>query len=177
MQTRNFLRRFIAVVSVVGTVVLTGGFADARPEAPGELQEAAGMKCVPLCTMCHSGNPGTKGNLDLKNRPLGTPLFVAINSESDIKPAYNMWAAANPPLAALVKNGQEPGTKQDVCGPTYGCAVRIEKEAAAPRDFGGPLFVVGAVVVGVLRRRKNRQQVHTSHDTSWCRLEDQLPIV
>jgi MYXO-CTERM domain-containing protein len=156
MQTTNSLRRFIAGFSVAGAVLLTGGFAEARPEAPGELQEAAGMKCVPLCTMCHSGNPGTKGNWDPANRPLAQALFAPINSESDLKPAYDMWATMNPTLAALVKNGQEPKSGQDVCGPTYGCAVRIEKEAAAPRDFGGPLFVVGAVVLGGLLRRRRK---------------------
>lgn len=156
MQTTNSLRRFIAGISFVGAVLLTSGFAAARPEAPGELQDAAGMKCVPLCTMCHSGNPGTKGNWDPTHRPLALTLNSPISQEKDIKPVYDSWAAANPTLAALVKNGQEPGSGQDVCGPTYGCAVRIEKEAAAPRDFGGPLFVVGAVVLGGLLRRRRK---------------------
>lgn len=155
MHTINFLRRLLAGLSVAGTVALVSGHANARPEAPGELQEAAGMRCVPLCTMCHSGNPGTKSNWDPTRRPLALALNGAISTETDIKPAYNDWKAMHQDLDALVKNGQEPGSGQDVCGPTYGCAVRIEKEAAAPRDFGGPLLVVGAMVVGgLLRRRK-----------------------
>lgn len=153
MQTTNSLRRFIAGVSLVGAVLLSS-LAEARPEVPGELQEAAGMKCVPLCTMCHTTNPGQAGNWTMK--PLGITLYAEIKAEKDIKAHYDMWAAMNPSLAAMVKNGQEPGSGQDVCGPTYGCAVRIEKEAAAPRDFGGPLFVVGAVVLGGLLRRRRK---------------------
>ena len=115
------------------------------------------MRCVPLCTMCHTTNPGVKDNW-VKPTGLGPPLVGPITAQTSIKDAYNAWAAANPEKAALVKNGQEPGTGQDVCGPTYGCAVRIEKEAAAPRDFGGPLFVVGAMVVGGLLRRRKAQR-------------------
>lgn len=153
MQTTNSLRRFIAGISFVGAVLLTSGFAAARPEAPGELQDAAGMKCVPLCTMCHQTNPGNATNW---TKLLGRTLYGDIKAERDIKASYASWAQTNPQGAERVKNGQEPETGVDVCGPTYGCAVRIEKEAAAPRDFGGPLFVVGAVVLGGLLRRRRK---------------------
>lgn len=153
MYPTNILRRYLPYVALVGALTFSARSATARPEAPGQLQEAADMKCVPLCTMCHQTNPGDKTNW---NKPLGAALRTPISSQQDIKPAYDAWAALNPQLAALVKNGQEPGTGQDVCGPTYGCAVRIEKEAAAPRDFGGPLLVVGAMVVGGLVRRRRR---------------------
>lgn len=145
--------RLFACISFVGALVLSAGSALARPEVPGQLQAAANMRCVPLCTMCHLTNPGQAGNF---TKPLGVAMVAPVTAQVDIKPAYEAWAAAHPDLAKLVQNGQEPGSGEDVCGPTYGCAVRMEKEAAAPRDFTGPLWVVGAMVVGgLLRRRKH----------------------
>jgi MYXO-CTERM domain-containing protein len=147
--------RFLSRIALTGAVLLTAGSALARPEVPGELQAAANMQCVPLCTMCHSGNPGTKANWDPANKPLGGALLTPINSQSDIKDAYLGWAAMNPADAAKVQKGIEPKSGVDVCGPTYGCAVHVAKEAAAPRDFTGPLWALGAVIAGgVLRRRR-----------------------
>jgi MYXO-CTERM domain-containing protein len=151
--TKSFRR--LSRISLAGLVLLTAGSALARPEAPGQLQEAANMQCVPLCTMCHSGNPGTLSNWDPAGRPVGLALNVPISSQTDIKPAYNAWAMANLADAAKVQKGIEPRSGADVCGPTYGCAVHVAKEAAAPRDFTGPLFALGAVIAGgILRRRR-----------------------
>ena len=82
-------------------------------------------------------------------------LFVDINAEKDIKATYQAWAMMNPADAAKVQKGIEPKTNVDVCGPTYGCAVHVAKEAAAPRDFTGPLWALGVIVTaGILRRRR-----------------------
>jgi MYXO-CTERM domain-containing protein len=140
-------------ISIAGLVLLTAGSALARPEAPGQLQAAANMQCVPLCTMCHQTNPGQADNW---TKPVGIPLFAPIKAQQDIKPAYDAWAAMNPALAALVTKGIEPGSGADVCGPTYGCAVHVAKEAAAPRDFTGPLFALGAVIAGAILRRHRK---------------------
>lgn len=149
--TKSF--RHLSRVSIAGIVLLTAGSALARPEVPGELQAAANMQCVPLCTMCHLTNPGQATNWTSK--PLGLALSVPIAAQTDIKPAYIGWAMTNPNLAALVTKGIEPGSGADVCGPTYGCAVHVAKEAAAPRDFAGPLWALGAVIAGgILRRRR-----------------------
>lgn len=153
MHLFKSFHRFWAGISLAGIVLLATGSAAARPEVPGELQEAANMQCVPMCTMCHATNPGVKSNF---GKTLGGVLLLPINNQQDIKPAYTAWAAANPALAAKVQKGIEPSTGVDVCGPTYGCAVRVEKEAAAPRDFSGPLWVVGAVVAGGLLRRRRK---------------------
>jgi MYXO-CTERM domain-containing protein len=152
--TKSFRR--MSRISLAGLVLLTAGSALARPEAPGQLQEAANMQCVPLCTMCHSGNPGTKANWDPAGRPLALTLNAPISSQTDIKPAYDMWAMMNPADADKVRRGIEPRSGADVCGPTYGCAVHIAKEAAAPRDFTGPLFALGAMIVGGILRRRRR---------------------
>ena len=151
--TKSF--RHFSRVSLTGLVLLTAGSALARPEVPGELQAAANMQCVPLCTMCHASNPGNNTNWATTGKTLINVLLAPISSQSDIKPAYDAWAAANPLDAAKVQKGIEPKTGVDVCGPTYGCAVHVAKEAAAPRDFTGPLLALGAVIAGgILRRRR-----------------------
>jgi MYXO-CTERM domain-containing protein len=148
--TKSFRR--MSRISLAGLVLLTAGSALARPEAPGQLQAAANMQCVPLCTMCHATNPGLKTNF---GKTLGVALLLPILNQTDIKPAYDAWAMANLADAAKVQKGIEPSTNVDVCGPTYGCAVHVAKEAAAPRDFTGPLFALGAVIAGgILRRRR-----------------------
>jgi hypothetical protein len=151
--TKSFRR--LSRVSITGLVLLTAGSALARPEVPGQLQEAADMQCVPLCTMCHQTNPGTIDNW--MGKPLGGILFGEIKTQTDITAHYRSWAAdpLNAEAAAKIKKGIEPSTNADVCGPTYGCAVHIAKEVAAPRDFTGPLVALGAVIAGgILRRRR-----------------------
>lgn len=146
--------RLFSRISIAALVLLTSGSALARPEAPGWLMEAAGMECVPLCTMCHLTNPGVADNWAQK--PLGAALFAPINAQTDIKPTYNAWALMYPMEAAKVKAGIEPKTGEDVCGPTYGCAVpMVAKHPARPRDYTAAIWVVGAMVVGgILRRRR-----------------------
>jgi len=160
MHPSKSIRRFLASIPLAGIVVLAASSAAARPEAPGELQAAANMQCVPLCTMCHTTNPGQVNNW-VATRSLVQALVTPIKAEADIKPAYGAWAQMNPALASLVQRGIEPTSGADVCGPTYGCAVRVEKEAAAPRDFSGPLWVVGAVVAGAVLRRRRRKPAVT----------------
>jgi len=152
MHLPKSFRRFYSRISLTGIVLLTTGSALARPEVPGELQKAANMQCVPLCTMCHLTNPGEPTNW---TKPVGAALYPAIKPQTDIKPLYDTWAMMNPADAAKVQKGIEPGSGVDVCGPTYGCAVHVAKEAAAPRDFTGPLWALGVVVMaGILRRRR-----------------------
>jgi MYXO-CTERM domain-containing protein len=154
--TKSFRR--LSRLSLTALVLLSAGSALARPEVPGQLQEAADMQCVPLCTMCHATNPGLADNWATGGKTLiSSPLLAAITNRTDLKPVYAAWAAdpMNRDAAAKIQRGIEPSTNVDVCGPTYGCAVHIAKEAAAPRDFTGPLFALGAVIAGgILRRRR-----------------------
>jgi MYXO-CTERM domain-containing protein len=153
MYLPKSLPLLLSRISLGGAVLLTTVSSLARPEAPGQIQKVANMDCVPLCTLCHLTNPGEAGNF---TKPLGLALVAPIQAQKDITDAYNTWAAANPVAAEKLKQGEEPGSHANVCGPTYGCAVHVAKEAAAPRDFAGPLWVVGAVVAGgLLRRRKS----------------------
>ncbi len=155
MHFQKSLSRFLTHISLTGVALLTTSSALARPELPGQLQEVANMQCVPLCTMCHATNPGVQSNW-VPTKTLAALLSSEITQQQDIKPKYDSWKAMNPALAALVQKGIEPSTMVDVCGPTYGCAIRVEKEAAAPRDFTGPLWVVGAIVAGGLLRRRRK---------------------
>lgn len=147
--------RLLACIALSTAAELTTAVAAARPEAPGELQQAAGMKCVPLCTMCHTSNPGVRSNVD-PNKPVANALLIPIASQSDITPAWNTYAQANPAAAALVKDGKEPSTGQDVCGPIYGCAVHVENEATWQRDYTAPIVALGAIALAAFVRRRKR---------------------
>lgn len=143
------------VFSLLGTPT-----ARASEVFPGALQEAAGIECVPVCLMCHTSNPGSATTWQA--RPLALALYANGASKGDVdslKAAYKKFEAdpANAAAVADVKAGREPGTHMNVCGPVYGCSTHVAQQAAAPRDFSGPLWVVGAVVAGgLLRRRKPR---------------------
>ncbi len=127
------------------------------------------MQCVPLCTMCHTSNPGNNATWQKKMLPLaldsqskmvgGVPTkIVKAGDAASLKEAYKQYAAtADKAILDKIQKGQQPQTGEDVCGPTYGCAVRVEKEAAAPRDFTGPLWIVGAVMAGGILRRRRRK--------------------
>ena len=165
MNTSNSVRSLWLGVALVGITSLSSAPARASEVFPGALQEAADMQCVPLCTMCHTSNPGNAQTWSAKKLPGALATATNAQMEAILKPgdaaslraAYAVYAA-NPDNAgnvANIKKGIDPQYLTNVCGPTYGCAVRIEKEAAAPRDFSGPLWIVGAVVAGgILRRRR-----------------------
>jgi MYXO-CTERM domain-containing protein len=156
MNSLTSFHRLFSSVALSGLMLLTSGSVLARPEIPGQIQAVADMQCVPLCTLCHATNPGEKTNW---SKPLGAALYAPINMQEDITTAYKAWAAANPAKAADLKLGKEPGSGLDICGPTYGCAVHVAKEAAAPRDFTGPLWAVGAMVTAGLLRRRRKSSV------------------
>lgn len=166
MQTLQSFRSLLLVVAVLGTVAISSE-AQASPVFPGALQEAANMECVPLCTMCHAANPGTATTWVAKelgrslkgivnpNNPMETLLKAG--DEESLKAAFKVYAStALPATLAEIQKGIEPGTKEDVCGPTYGCAIpMIAKQPARPRDYTAALWVVSAMVVGgILRRRR-----------------------
>jgi len=155
------MRRRTIPALVLGLTALWSTQARASEVFPGALQEAADMDCVPVCTMCHLGTPG----LTTWTQPLGLALKGRGLKQRDtdsLKAAYSAYAKdPTTPAAALanVKAGRDPVTGADVCGPTYGCGAHVAKEAAAPRDFTGPLWVVGAMVASVLLRRRRKPHV------------------
>lgn len=158
MSAPKPLRAFV-FTAVAGAIGLLSGSALAEPEFPGALQEAADMTCVPLCTMCHLTNPGQATNFA---RPLASALLqggLVAGDPDSIKVAWDKYKTMNPDGAAKVVRGISPGFSpaddQDVCGPVYGCAIPSAKPVKATPDYTGVIWVVGAVAVGaVLRRRK-----------------------
>jgi MYXO-CTERM domain-containing protein len=161
------VRNLLGLVGLA-CVTLWEAPAAASEVFPGALQEAADMQCVPLCTMCHTSNPGTATTWPFKLLPKalntqtkmvnGTPVRILKQGNADsLKEAYAAYAkTASAAELADIKAGREPETHADVCGPTYGCGAHVARQAAAPRDFTGALWVVGAVVAGGLLRRRRR---------------------
>jgi len=155
------MRRTTIPTLVLGLAALWSAPARASEVFPGALQEAADMQCVPVCLMCHTTNPGTATSF---GKPLAGALIGRGLKKGDVnslKVAYKAYAAdpANAAAVADIKAGREPSEHLDVCGPTYGCGAHVAKEAAAPRDFTGPLWIVGAVVAGGLLRRRRKPHV------------------
>jgi hypothetical protein len=129
--------------------------AQAEPEFPGAIFDAADMKCVPTCTLCHTSNPGTASTWQAKM--LGPTLLqsgLAPGDPDTMNAAFKKYAAMHTAEAAKIKQGIDPQTNADVCGPTYGCGAHIAQHAP-PRDSTAPLWILGAALVGgLLRRRK-----------------------
>ena len=144
---------------LLGLVALWSTPAQASEVFPGALQEAADMQCVPVCLMCHTTNPGTAGTWAMKPLPVALVQGGMKKGDADsLMKAYRAYAAnpANAAAVADIKAGREPGAHVDVCGPTYGCAVpMVAKQPARSRDYTAALWVVSAMVVGgILRRRR-----------------------
>jgi uncharacterized protein (TIGR03382 family) len=155
-RSSNTLRQLLSGVAlcVAGTWC---GRVHAEEEFPGALFEAANMQCVPTCLMCHTVNPGTANTYTKK---LGGDLNAIGGFEKGggdvegLKAAYATWAEANPILAAEVTRGIEPGLKEDVCGPVYGCGATF----ARTRAGATPVAVTGVfallAMLWLARRRR-----------------------
>ncbi len=62
---------------------------------------------------------------------------------------------ANAAHLMALQQGLDPDNGVSLCGPTYGCGAHVAKKAP-PSDLSAPLWVVGAMLVGgLLRRRKS----------------------
>jgi hypothetical protein len=169
MQTSLSFRSLWLGVAVLGLVAVSSREAHASPVFPGALQEAADMECVPLCTMCHTVNPGTAGTW---TQPVGIGVkgatvpgsnppipILKIGDEESLKAAFKVYSTSpgvDAATLAKIKQGIEPKSGQNVCGPIYGCAIPlVAKHPARSRDYTAALWVVSAMVVGgILRRRR-----------------------
>ena len=155
MSKLNSFRSGCVCLAIVGGV-LDASPARAEPEFPGAIFDAADMKCVPTCTLCHTTNPGTATTWQAKM--LGPTLVGAglkAGEPDSMNAAFKAYAAIHATEVAKIKQGIDPQTGANVCGPTYGCGAHIARQT--PNDNLSPLFIVGAMVVGgLLRRRRSR---------------------
>jgi hypothetical protein len=156
MSNLKSFRRGWLCLAILGSA-LRASPALAEPEFPGAIFDAADMKCVPTCTLCHTTNPGTATTWQAKM--LGPTLVGAGLKAGDpdtMNAAFKTYAATHATEVAKIKQGIDPQTGANVCGPTYGCGAHIVRRSPS-NDNGGPLFIVGAMVVGgLLRRRRSR---------------------
>jgi hypothetical protein len=135
---------------------------------PAAMQEAAGMPCAPSCVLCHGKTPGDATSFFVRKFP--QDVFQPANGglpkagpdgvptvKSDFA-TYASKQATDPEIARVVaalKDGIDPQTGDDLCGPVYGCGASTIAKKAPPQDLSAPLWIVGAVAVaGLLRRRK-----------------------
>jgi hypothetical protein len=161
MHILSKAQTLVLAIAAAGVVALVPLRAQASEEFPGAIQEAAGMPCAPSCTLCHGITPGTATTF--MNKELGKTLFsidpmhpVGPKDVAGLKAAYAKYAMipGNALKVAALKEGKDPQTGEGLCGPTYGCGAHVAKKAP-PSDFSAPLWVVGAMVLGgLLRRRK-----------------------
>jgi hypothetical protein len=163
MTPRAKLRLLLSAASVC----VAGSWpslAQAEEEFPGALTDAADMACVPTCLMCHGVNPGTAGTWVSTplGRALGGPLAARAGA-GDVDAFNAAWAnfAADPANAAsvaLIKQGIEPGSGRDVCGPKYGCGASFAR--AAPKGslssaLAAACFLLVASLWSVRRRSRD----------------------
>ncbi|MFZ5889917.1 MAG: hypothetical protein ACOY0T_02525 [Myxococcota bacterium] len=161
LSTRNVCR---VLPLLAFACVLGASTAKASPDYPAALSEAAGMQCVPQCTVCHTVNPGVSGTA---KQPFAIAMIghsllpgnadlvgVAFNNlKNDSAPQYQAM------VSALEKNfdpNYDESLGQLACGPTYGCGAHVAK--SPPRDFGALAWALGALALfGVARRVKPRR--------------------
>jgi hypothetical protein len=150
---------------LLSAAALTANPAGASPEYPGALSEAAGMSCVPQCTVCHTTNPGRATtalqpfSIAMRGKGLlaGSPGLVAVafeklRSDPDTKPEDVARYAA---MVAALEDDYDPNTGQLACGPTYGCGARVAK--APPKRFDALTWALGALgLVVAVRRAKSK---------------------
>lgn len=135
--------------------------AQAEEPFPEAVQGAAGLDCVPSCTLCHTTNPGMKGTWVGKafGRYIASKgIAVAGTPPSAVAAAVTTFLSDPEQTlgAARLKSGLDPDTGLSLCGPTYGCGARVAKRAPQD-DWSGLTFVGGAMLFGVLLRRYKRR--------------------
>ena len=157
MRLRN---NAIAILSF-GAVALAPALASAEEIFPPVIQKEADMPCAPTCTLCHTTNPGNATSWPGKpfGQYMGTHGAVMGDANS-IKGAFASYKAALTTAGMTAKlmalqSGLDPDNGTSLCGPSYGCGAHVAKKAP-PSDLSTPLWVVSAMAVaGLLRRRKH----------------------
>lgn len=158
MSASRSIRSLWLGVASLSSMALWPAIAHAEEEFPGALQEAAEMPCAPSCLLCHTVNPGTAGTF---SKPLAQDLMKTgkLNLTAGDIPAFNeafaVYKAANPDKAALLAQGVNPDTGEQLCEVTYGCGATIApKPASNSPDKAATAAGVLALLGGVLLMRR-----------------------
>ena len=172
MRTHPLLQ---GLILGAGLFALWPATAEARPEYPGAMTDAASMACVPTCLLCHTTSPGTASTF---TKPvalalIGTGKFMP-GDEDTIQAGWDAIvakAAADPnsdcsgvtcgAMVAAVPKGIEPKENVSVCGPTYGCGATVAQrplaDSQANRDPAAAVAGALAALAGIFAMRRRRR--------------------
>jgi len=125
------------------------------------------MPCTPSCVVCHGKVPGDASSFFARKLPhalaasggLPPPGAAGVATLKSDFATYAAKAATDPEVLRVItalKQGIDPETGDSLCGPTYGCGAHVAKKAP-PSDLSSPLWVVGAMAIGGLLRRRRRE--------------------
>jgi hypothetical protein len=165
--------RRVALAVIWGGCALAPSVALASPPFPEALKGAVPtLGCVPQCILCHQTNQGgIPANkpfaYDLKQANGGSVVpentdslraaltalqakGAASDADKDGKGDYDELMVGSDP------NSADPSAALCTSVPLYGCGASTIAKKAPPSDLSAPLWVVGAMVLGgLLRRRKH----------------------
>jgi len=159
MSTWKSAKSVVSLLVAIGAATLLPSPARASQEFPEAIQEAAGMPCAPSCKLCHGKPVGDLASFTAKALSvalISQGFAPAAHDTNFVKQAFAKYKADpnNAEQVQALVEGTDPETGEALCGPTYGCGAHVAKQAP-PADLAAPLWVVGAMVVGgLLRRRK-----------------------
>lgn len=151
--------------ALFGAVVLFGSTsAQASPEFPAALQEAAGMDCRPACTICHTTNPGTSGSASQTFAITMVDAGLAPGDPDTVEAAFDNLGETDSDgdgtsdVDELTAEGASDPSAPGVGAPCaaeirYGCAAA--SQAAPPSNWGSLLWplLIAALGLGVWARR------------------------
>lgn len=144
----------IALMLIAGA---TGwpALASASPAFPYALRDAADLECTPVCSVCHTVDPGTRGTA---TKPFATAMVEAglrVGDESSVAPAFEVLDPDGDGVPEF--EGGEASTVEDFfpcqAEVKYGCGV--SPKTTSPSSSGSAhLLWVGLFALGIgLRRR------------------------
>jgi hypothetical protein len=173
---------FVAIFGLV--VLLFPAAAHASKSFPGELKDALGLECAPMCTLCHVDEAGGRGRVDKRFglammetgglealhpeliAPALEKLEKLANDEfcyRDI-PKYDPNAELGPCDSDAdgigdveeLRQGRNPNVfGEGVLCPRYGCGARIEPRGSIDwSGVAGAASVALALMLGARRARR-----------------------
>jgi hypothetical protein len=162
MLSSKYLRDTAVGILSFGAVALAPSAASAEEIFPPVIQKEANMPCAPTCTLCHTTNPGNAASWPGKKFGFFMGTHGAMKGDpNSIKTAFaaykmTLMAAGQTAQLTALEQGLDPDNGTSLCGPSYGCGASTIAKKAPPSDLSAPLWVVGAMAVaGLLRRRRH----------------------